>query len=263
MFSNLLDSVRDYLEARLDDVRGFLGGWGEGEENDDEDNIFDEADQSELEEEEEEIADILDQVDSLTDDREDQTDEIEIVEPESIDDTYDVINQLRQEYIEEENTHFPDWINDDDKQTIIDELGVTDFDDLTDAEKDNYIGNDWRGFDEADVPASDIPEDKLDDFRDQIAETFNIPIDILNQLTEDELMVIATLGTSDDIEDNRGLDWNSPEETAEALDIEFRGTFDEWEGLVNSPLWEFILERPDLFQIWTNEDGSIEVYEVY
>lgn len=151
--------------------------------------------------------------------------------------------------------NFPDWISQDDIDRIINETGSTDWNDIWDSERDEFLPG-WRGFEDADEAAGE-----MDEFRDEIQNILNIPDDVMSQLSDDELLTLSILSDGSGIGLAREFEEMTPEEAAEENNAEYVGTFTDWQSLINSELWNAIMDRPDIFEIYINEDGSIEVYE--
>jgi hypothetical protein len=150
---------------------------------------------------------------------------------------------------------FPDWVSDEDIETIINDIGVTRYDDLMESEKDEYITG-WRGIEEADEIAKE-----RDDWREEMQSYYGIPNNVMDALTDDELMMIEQLVSNNAIGLAREFEELEPEDIAEELEMSFRDTFIDWQSFVQSNLYGFLVDRPDLFDIYVTDEGEIEVYE--
>lgn len=222
ILSRLSDFVSD-LRERVEDAYNWLFEYGEAESGEGE--IFDEAEDTE--DVEREIAELEDEIEEI----ESQIDDIE------------------------ETTHnFPDWISQDDIERIIDETGITDYNEMWESEKDEYIPG-WRGFEDADEAATEAEE-----FRQEMQDLLNIPDYLMNSLSDEELLSLSML-TDGSTGLAREFEELSPEEAAGATDAIYRGTFENWETFINSEAFDFIMDRPDLFEVYTNVYGQIEYYE--
>jgi hypothetical protein len=223
---NWLTGIREFIEERLDDLREWYSHLIESEE---ETEAFDE--------EKIEIKRIEDDIDEL----EKQLEEIEDTEIE---------------------LSFPSWVDENTMITINEELGIFDYEEMTDAEKDTYI-NGWRSFEGADVPAEFIDSDKMSEFREEIQVELGIPEFIINQMTDNELLQLITISQGETIIIGREILQLEPDILSAQFGIDFRGEFEDWSSFIQSHLYEFIQERPDLFEVYITNEGNIEIYETY
>lgn len=154
---------------------------------------------------------------------------------------------------EEPDYYFPDDIDEDTIQDIFNDLGIVNWHDLTDEEKEYYH------------PEPDEVDDIESIERNGLIEDLGIDPDIASEMSTDELLAIAQM-----YDDRIGIareflgdDFN-PNAAAEELDATFRGSFDSWEDLINSKQYNFLLESGLIFlDIYTDDDGifHIDVYE--
>jgi hypothetical protein len=154
---------------------------------------------------------------------------------------------------------WPSWITDAEVEVLREEFGVTSYDDMYDFEKDEYLPG-WRGFEEADTPAGEIED--MEDFRKMVYEEFDLPEEF--DLSDAEMMTLLMVAANQEVYQQAIESGLEPEELAEELDIEYRMTFYSIDDFLASAMWGFMLERPDLYEIYINpETGEVDVYEVY
>jgi multidrug efflux pump subunit AcrA (membrane-fusion protein) len=173
--------------------------------------------------------------------------------------------QLDREEIEEEEEeiifNFPDFVDNNTQEEIYQTLGITDYDDMTDEEKNQYIPG-WLGTEQADQTADDDTKDEFE-IMNEIANSLNIPPDIAVELGLDTLMQLSEM-TDSTIELAREFEMIDPIQIAEELDLDFRMSFDSWSDFVQSKSFDFIMEHPNWFDIdvYYDEDGNLEI-DVY
>ena len=180
-------------------------------------------------------------------DEEEAEEELDVIEDE-IAEIEEIID------VEPDEIDFPDWVSDEDIADIIEETGVTKYDDLFESERDELLPG-WRGFEEADEAAIE-----RENFRDEMQSALGIPDEIMDILEDEALFAIEQMSDSI-IGMAREFEELSPEEVAEELEYQYRKAFEDWGSFVQSNLFGFLMDRPDLFDIYVNSEGGIEVYE--
>ena len=161
--------------------------------------------------------------------------------------------------------NLPKWLPKNIQDELLDDFGIYDWNDLSELDK-NFTFPEWKGFEAADEPASEIDTTEINQFRDEMSNQLAISSEQMAEIGDDDLMILALMADESGI----GLAHEfttelEPEDIAAELDLTFRGDFIDIESLLNSKMWEFIQERPDLFQMYTfyDDDGDyhIEIYE--
>jgi hypothetical protein len=226
-------------------ARAFLSRVFQTEETEEDGELFDR--ELEIEDEESEVMDALEQ---------------------SYADAEILIRTLEYEdeiEIEEEIPIFsyPDWVSDSTKNEIYENLGITDYEDLTDEEKNDYIPG-WLGYENADEPADDDTRDEFE-IMDEIANKLNIPADIAVEMELEELIQLSNI-FDETIAIAREFEGLNPHKIAEDLDIDFLSSFSSWEDFLSSRIYQTFLEHPDWIStdVYFDEEGELEidVYEV-
>jgi hypothetical protein len=256
-------------------ARSFLSRIFHGEETDeDTGEIFDyEAEQTEQAELEDELLEEAEHADVSSD----IIEEISFIEDEEefgevladLEQAQEASEQLqaeleREELEEEEEVifNFPDFVDGNTQEEIYSNLGVSDYDDLSDDEKDDYIPG-WSGFENADTSADDDNRDEQE-IIEEIAEAMDIPLNIAYDLGIEALMRLSNM-EDEAIEQVREYDLIDPIDTGELLGYDFSMSFDNWYDFVQSETYHYITENPAWFAIDVyydeNEKLEIDIYE--
>ena len=255
-FQGVIQNVRDYF---------FEAEEGEAEVFDEEIDLSQSP--AEILAEFEELETVTDEIEQINSDLETGliSDASEIEDVTEIRDIYSIeqeqISALWELYQEETNQGFwPNWVEASDIEHIKEEYQVYSYDDLSDLDKDFLLPG-WRAFESADEPAAEMDLSEMEQFRDEAREALSIPDDL--KIGDEDLLTLSLISEDETFSLTKDfLDDLEPEDLAEELELEFRGTFEDLESLLNSKLWEFIRERPDLFILDFDDDSlEVDVYE--
>lgn len=157
-----------------------------------------------------------------------------------------------------DRSDWPSWITDAEVEVMREEYGVGSYDDLHDFEKDEYLPG-WRGFEDADHPAGEI--DDMQSFRETVYDEFGLSEE--HGLSDAELMTLLMVAGNQPAYQDALDSGMEPEEIAEEMEIEYRMTFESIDWFLGSTMWQFMLDRPDVYEIYINpETGEVDIYEI-